>query len=228
MQIPGCISARVTGLVGDALIVEDHGVVSGAMQDFIRRRAPSLNTLVCATAPEALAALAAPGRQWVRIFLDLDVPGALGLSLVQAIKDHGYGAQCCVVSATDREDFVTQVHALGCLGYVVKATRYEEFEAAIDRVLSGERSFPLAVRRANLAPVRLTQRQAEFLGFVRDGRTSKEIAASCGVSEGTVNNIVAAASHALGASTRAAAVATAVSLGLLADQAFLRHHPARA
>jgi hypothetical protein len=47
----------------------------------------------------AIEKLDARDAAWFRIFLDLDVPGAYGLSLAKEVRQRGYADRCCVVSA---------------------------------------------------------------------------------------------------------------------------------
>ena len=75
----------------DVLLVEDQPVVSEATADKISRNARVGSIEVCCTAERALHALQWQPDRWGLIFLDLDVPGAVGLSLA-ALGLHGLTA----------------------------------------------------------------------------------------------------------------------------------------
>jgi DNA-binding NarL/FixJ family response regulator len=198
------------------LVVEDHPLVAEATGGLLSRHGDDLITVFCSTAAQTIAALDAPPAEWFRIFLDLDVPGAYGLTLAREVRERRLADRCCVVSAFDRRDYIEELRGWGFLGYIVKAVSVTEFTTAITRILEGSRCFPVATPRdRTTAPARLTRRQAEILERVQAGLSSKQIAAELNVAEGTVNNQVAAILQALEAVSRTQAVARAIELGLL-------------
>lgn len=201
--------------MNDVLIVEDHPFVAEATRVLISRTYPGLQIDVCSTASDATAALANPERRWHRVLLDLDVPGAHGLSLAREIKSQGMAQIACVVTANDRTDFVSQIKQMGFLGYIIKATPVDEFSAALEKIFRGERAFPSATQGPAKEVPRLTRRQAEILNLVRVGCSSKEIAGRLKLSPGTVNNHVTAVMHELNVSSRSHAVAKAIEIGIL-------------
>jgi len=185
------------------------------MKDFLLGWGDDLRPHVCGDAASTRSLLSDKRQEWFRIFLDLDVPGAYGLSLPKDVQRAGLHTSCCVVTAFDKPDLIAEVRSMGFLGYIVKASPYGEFVRAIGKVLAGERTFPeITGIKAHLA-ARLTKRQEQLLDCVRRGLSSKEIAARCFLSEGTVNNAINAAMKALGVTSRSHAVAKAIELGLL-------------
>ena len=197
------------------LIVEDHPFIAEMMRDFLLGWDRGMRAHVCSDAQTTLARIHDPGIYWDRIFLDIDVPGAYGLSLAKAIQVDGLQARCCVVTALDQPALIAEVQAMGFLGYIVKASAYSDFVKSVARVMANERSFPSTDRGHQHASFRLTRRQEQLLGCVRLGMSSKEIAAACFLSEGTVNNCITAATRALNAKSRSHAVSRAIELGLL-------------
>jgi len=197
------------------LIVEDHPLVAELMRDFLAGWSDQLRTEVCGDVGTTRAFLVRNRESLFRIFLDLDVPGAYGLSLAKEIREAGLHSKCCVVTALDRPELITEIKALGFLGYIVKACPYVLFVRSVHAVLSGEPTFPDSALPNGCTPVRLTKRQEQLLDQVRLGQSSKQIATSCFLSEGTVNNSINAALKALGVASRGQAVAKAIELGLL-------------
>jgi DNA-binding NarL/FixJ family response regulator len=194
------------------LVVEDHPLVAEAMRIALGRPSLSLRLTVASTADEAIAALTGQ-TQWFRVFLDLDIPGARGLSLAREVSRLGIQSTCCIVTASDKAELIQETQAHGFLGYIVKACPYDQFEQALTDILAGKVSFP---SKTSFAPaIRLTRRQVQLLQLVGEGHSSKEIARLLFLSEGTVSNGITAAMRALGAGTRAHAVAMASELGLL-------------
>lgn len=198
------------------LIVEDHPLVAEATATLVARYGDGVTTEFCSNAAQATGKLDARPSEWFRIFLDLDVPGAYGLSLAREVLDRGFAARCCVVSACERADYITEVKAWGFLGYIVKTMAVSDFTAALIRVLAGESSFSAMPLSRRAAAVRLTRRQTQLLELIQVGLSSKEIAVGLHIAEGTVNNQVAAILQLFEVGSRTHAVARAIELGLLA------------
>ncbi len=199
----------------DVLIVEDHPLVAEAMRSALTACDKRIVSHVCTNADSAMGRLTEHGRQWHRIFLDLDVPGAYGLSLAKQVHQLGLSKRCCIVTALAKPELIAQAKAMGFLGYVIKAIPYAEFAKALASVLAGETSYPQTTQRVGQSAVRLTRRQEQLLDGVRRGLSSKEIASECFLSEGTVHNKINAAMKALRVTTRSQAVARAIELGFL-------------
>jgi len=200
--------------VPEVLVVEDHPLVAEATAALLKRIEPSSEVVNCASAVDALRLLDNSGGRWSRIFLDLSVPGAYGLSLAMDVQARGLAAICCVVSAFDRSDFIAEVRRLGFLGYIVKAASVAELTVALSTAMSGQQTYPTP-RATGASNPRLTRRQTEILELVRAGLPSKRIARRLGLVEGTVNNQVAAILQVLHAESRTHAVARAIELGVL-------------
>ena len=203
--------------MNDVLIVEDHPFVAEATKELLSRAYPLMNMWICSDAQSAVNAMADQTKSWHRILLDLDVPGAHGLSLVMEARRLGFESITCVVTAMDRREYEKQIEAMGYLGYIFKATPVDGFTKALDRIFKGERVFPPPINghREIVEAIRLTRRQAEVLNLVRTGLSSKQIATVLGLSEGTVNNHINAMLTALEVGTRSHAVTKAIELGLL-------------
>lgn len=200
----------------DVLIIEDHPLCVDGTRDIISRHYPLLNVTVRDSAQTALEALSDPTKEWHRILLDLGVPGACGLSLVQSIYQQGLGPITCIVTGYDRDDkdeIVAQVRSMGFLGYIPKASLKDQLATALMQVFAGERFFPPS--KPGVQARRLTKRQLEILPYVRDGFLSKEIAPKLGLKIGTVDNHIDNAMGELGAHSRSHLVVIAIRLGLL-------------
>ena len=117
------------------LIVEDHPLVGEAMRDVLARSADDLDPHLCPDAATAIAHLLDSQKTWFRIFLDLDVPGANGLSLAKQICELKLQSRCCIVSGLDRPHLIDEVRRLGFLGYIVKAIPLTDFARALGRAL---------------------------------------------------------------------------------------------
>lgn len=105
------------------LVVEDHPLVAEATSDLLARSFDDVDVVTAGTAWDATARLDDADAAWFRIFLDLAVPGAYGLSLAKHVRDRSLASICCVVSGYNREDYVDELRAWGFLVYVAKSNR---------------------------------------------------------------------------------------------------------
>lgn len=201
------------------LIIEDHPLVAEATGNLLAGFDADIVPVLCADAKQAICKLNEAPQAWFRIFLDLEVPGAFGLSLARDVQRRGLADRCCVVSASESHDYIEEVERSGFLGYIIKATPIDDLHVAVRDVLEGRRAFPTMQSAARQSAVRLTRRQVQLLDHIRMGLSSKEIAVELHIAEGTVNNHVAGILQVLNAGSRAQAVANALELGLLKPRA---------
>jgi DNA-binding NarL/FixJ family response regulator len=192
------------------LIVDDHPMVAASMCALLDRLRPGVQTTIHNHGEAALAALRARA-DWFRVFLDVDVPGAHGLSLARQFAASPVGPRCVLVTAADKPQWQAEAASMGLLGYIVKSAPIERFVADLGAVLDGVAVFPSGATATSA--VHLTPRQLQVLQLLLRGLTSKQIAAELDLTTGTVHNHVAALSGALGARNRAQLVATAIELG---------------
>ena len=197
------------------LIVEDHPLVSDATRDLLLCDGGVREVEIAATAAEALAQVSRVEPPWDLILLDLDVPGAVGLSLARELAQRGLAGRTCIVTALSRLGYVEEAKRLGFLGFIAKASPLKTFGDELRRVLQGIQTFPDGERLRQRATPRLTRQQQRVLDLLSQGLSSKQMARALDISEGTVNNHVNAMLRALGASSRLQAFSKAVQLGLI-------------
>lgn len=195
------------------LIIEDHPLVAEATRGLLVNMDNALKITICNTAQTGLAAFH-QSSHWFRIFLDIDIPGAHGLSLARQLAQLGAASKCTVITAFDNPQWRAEAIAMGMLGYILKATRVEDFVFSLEEVLKGRTAFPASVPDEKTA-VRLTRRQQDVLCLLHRGHTSKSIALQLGLTTGTVDNHVFAFVNALGAKSRAQAIARGIELGYI-------------
>ncbi|KTT03111.1 hypothetical protein SB14R_18150 [Pseudomonas oryzihabitans] len=198
------------------LLVDDHPLVADATRTLLLKMDSSLDVFICDSASSAIETFRSQ-QEWYRILLDINVPHACGLSLVRTFYRFGVAGKCAVVTATHNQGWSQQVQAMGLLGYVVKAANLEDFTEAMQRILQGERTFPISDELPPCDVVRLTRRQQEILQLLHRGLASKEVAMELGLSLGTVNNHVTGLMRVLGVTNRTHAVSRAMDLGYLHD-----------
>jgi DNA-binding NarL/FixJ family response regulator len=135
------------------------------------------------------------------ILMDLDLPGTSGLEAIRRIAKASPESAVLVLSMLDDDDSVLAAMRAGARGYVLKGAGQEELLAAIRAVAAGGAVFGAAVAGRMLATLdrpspatsqfpELTDREAEVLSLMAEGRDNRSIAAELGVSAKTVANHV--------------------------------------
>jgi DNA-binding NarL/FixJ family response regulator len=200
----------------DVLFVEDQPIVWEATARILTRSPQVGQLVVFNTAEKALTALRAEPDRWGLILLDLDVPGAVGLSLAMEIQAMGLASITCILTGSSRHDYMQQILALGFQGYILKGSEIAELEANLNKVIGGQRAFSThEAAAATTDAARLTRRQGQVVLLISQGMTDKEIGRVLKLAPVTVNHFVRAASVALNARSRSQLVSRAVELGLL-------------
>ena len=130
------------------------------------------------------------------VLMDLNLPGTPGLEATRRIVAGLSSSSVLVLTMVDDEDSVTAALQVGARGYVLKGAGQEEVLAAIRTVAAGGAVFGPGVASRILAGRRvqsgwnLTDREAEVLALIADGRSNPEIARQLEVSLKTVQNHV--------------------------------------
>jgi DNA-binding NarL/FixJ family response regulator len=206
------------GKTKQILIIENHPIVAEATKLCLSRIDPTLVTTVCGSAEAALVAFHAKGS-WFRIFLDPQVQGSYGLSLLRQFARLGVAEKCVVMAGTDNLQWKAEAAAMGILGYLNKASPLEDFTTSIEAVIQGRRVFSTdTLSHEEAVPVRLTRRQQDVLYLLHRGYSSKRIAGQLSLSTGTVDNHVTAILRAFNVTNRTHAIARAIALGFVSLQ----------
>ena len=136
------------------------------------------------------------------VLMDLDLPGITGLEAIRRIAKVSPESVVLVLSMLDDDESVLAAMRAGARGYVLKGAGQEELLAAIRAVAAGGAVFGAAVAGRMLAALdrppgpaapefpELTEREAEVLALMAEGRDNRSIAAELGVSAKTVANHV--------------------------------------
>jgi DNA-binding NarL/FixJ family response regulator len=133
------------------------------------------------------------------VVMDLRMPGVSGLEATRRLTARTPAARVLVLSVSNDEEDVTDAVLAGACGYVLKESPVEEVAAGIRAAAAGEAHISAAItlpllRRlresagppADLASVRLSDREREVLDLLARGKEDDEIAAALGISPGSV------------------------------------------
>ncbi len=156
--------------------------------------------------------------------VDYQMPGLDGIGVVHALKRDGLATRVLLVSAVSDGAVVFQALEEGAAGYISKEASRAEIIEGVIRVSRGETVLPpglatgvaeqIRLRAQTSAPA-LTPRELEVLRGFAQGKSIPELAEQMFVAPSTVKTHTQRLYEKLGVSDRAAAVASAMRLGLL-------------
>ena len=218
------------------LAVDDHPLIRDALSQVLKLLDPDMHLLSAASAQETLiTATTHPDLNLV--LLDLSLPDANGFEVLHQLREEHPGIPVVVLSATD--DAATVMRALddGAMGFIPKTSSNDVLLSALRLVLAGGVYLPAEVLRHSAAthphaesnaqatpasPQReltcrdlgLTDRQAEVLALVVQGKPNKLICRNLNLAEGTVKIHISSILRALNVTNRTEAVVAVGKLGL--------------
>ncbi len=175
----------------------------------------------------ALVGEAADGAEAVRLFgtlrpdlviMDLVMPRLNGVAATAEIRKAEPDAKILILTSFGTSDEILRALDAGAVGAIVKDSAKGELIDAIRAVARGQPTLSPALRRQMAgAPSRpvISDRQRDILQYISKGLNNGEIADILGVGRDCVKSHLRAAFERLGVTTRAEAVATAISFDLI-------------
>jgi DNA-binding NarL/FixJ family response regulator len=185
------------------LVVDDHPVFREGLAASLSALPEIEVVAVAADGPEAVAAASAGGIDVV--LMDLNLPTMSGVDATAATCALPNPPAVLVVTMVDDDDTVLAAMRAGARGYVLKGSSGEEIAAAVTTVASGGAVFGpgvaswlLAAAAAGSRPspdrpsafAGLTEREADVLALIGEGRSNQQIARELGLTVKTVQNYV--------------------------------------
>lgn len=182
-------------MMAQIAIVDDHPIFLDGMAQFLSSHGHDV--IFCArSVGEAISRL--QEDQPDLLILDVSMKEGGGLAILSAIRDSGSTVPVIFMTVHIRPDQTLEAIKLGVDGVVLKDSDPNELLACITQVLNGNKSISPSVMEQALvhsisAPANdgnalssLTDRELEIAGLIRAGLRNREIAARCGLTEGTV------------------------------------------
>lgn len=198
------------------LSVEDHPVFRAGLAAVIGSE-PDM--VLVGQASNAADALAEFRRHRPQITLmDIRLPGNNGTDALIAIRKEAPDASIIILTSSQGDAEFQRAMRAGASGYILKTTPPEEIVAVIRSVHAGSKYIgpELMVNFAKrFGEERLTARELEVLGLIRDGHRNKQIADILSISETTVNFHIKNLVDKLGANDKTHALTIALRRGLL-------------
>jgi DNA-binding NarL/FixJ family response regulator len=198
------------------LVADDHELFRSGLRQLLLDNLEDVEVTEAKTLDEAIELLTTNGAGDL-VLVDLRMPGMSGAEALAALRDGFPDSKVAVVSGLEDRGEILAALAAGVHGYIPKSLSGSEIAEAIKGILDGKIFVPSAIgKREPGATVdasssqgsdKLTTRQKEVLGELLKGRSSKEIARTLDIAEGTVKIHLAAIYRAIGVRTRAEAIA---------------------
>ena len=199
------------------LLVDDHRIVREGLAHVIDRQPDMRVTATAATSDEAVE-LYRKHRPDLTI-MDLQLRGSSGVTAIKTIRAEDPAARIVVLTMMRGEEDIHRALAAGALTYLLKDTAIEDLTRVIRDVHAGKSPRISPEVKAQMAAraerPSLTSRETEVLELVRRGLRNREIGASLGISEETVQSHVRSILSKLDVPDRTAAVDVALRRGIL-------------
>ncbi|HET6910965.1 MAG TPA: response regulator transcription factor [Mycobacteriales bacterium] len=207
------------------LLADDHPLYRSGLRVLLDTQPDTEVVGEAATGEEALA-LAAHVVPDV-IVMDLSMPGAGGLTAIQAITDRQPGAKVLALTMLDDGASVTAAIRAGARGYLVKGAAGDEALHAIRAVAAGQHVFDarvahelLSAAQSNSAHIaddvfpELTERERDILRLLAKGQPNATIARQLHLTEKTVRNYATTIFRKLDVTSRVEAAIKARDAGI--------------
>jgi two-component system, NarL family, response regulator DesR len=151
--------------------------------------------------------------------LDIEMPGADGLTAAAALGRECPGIKIIILTTFGRPGYLRRAMESGASGFIVKDSPADKLVRTIRDVLAGQRVIDPDLAAAALAEGAspLTPRERDVLAAAarEEGATLAQIAAALYLSEGTVRNYLSSCIQKTGARNRAEAIRIARVRGWL-------------
>jgi len=177
------------------LLVDDHPAVQRGLRELLLDEFKDLDISPAASEEAALECLAQ--GHWELAIIDVDLPGAGGLKLVQTLKQRRPQLQVLIYTMHSERQMGLQAFQHGADGFVSKDSSSELLCHAIKRLLAGRKyvSVDLAEQLASAADQsvesarheKFSQREQEIFQLLLSGKTPSEMATELGLSIKTVS-----------------------------------------
>jgi DNA-binding NarL/FixJ family response regulator len=150
--------------------------------------------------------------------MDLQLPIMSGLDAIRAIRAENDQARVIVLTVYDGDEDIHRALRAGATTYLLKNTLSDDLVRVVREVSAGGSPVPadVATRLADHTKnASLTSREVEVIELIADGKRNKEIAASLGIKNDTVEAHLRNIYWKLRVNDRTAAVTVALRRGFI-------------
>jgi two-component system, NarL family, response regulator DesR len=196
------------------VIAEDQTMVLGALAALLEIERDIEVVGRAATGDDALEIVAIERPDI--LLTDIEMPGLSGIELAERVATRFPSTRVLILTTFSRAGYLRRALDAGAYGYLLKDSKSEELANAVRRVHAGLRAVaPELTRDAWSERDPLSARERQVLRLASGGANGNDIAATLGLSEGTVRNYLSDAIAKLGAKNRVEAARIAGDKGWL-------------
>ncbi len=179
-------------------LLDDHEVVRRGLADLLGQSG-DIEVVGESGSAEAAPALIAELKPDVAI-LDARLPDGSGIDVCREIRSADPGVRGLILTSYEDDEALFAAIMAGASGYLLKQIRGTDLVDAVRRVAAGQSLLDPALTAKVLDRIRhpqvpdalaaLTDQERRILGYVADGLTNRQIAATMFLAEKTVKNYV--------------------------------------
>lgn len=137
--------------------------------------------------------------------MDIEMPLKTGLDAAEELKDEP--CKIIILTTFARPGYFERARNAGVSGYLLKDSPSEELARSIRTIMDGRRIYaPELVDMALTEANPLTEREREVMELIAEGKTTKEIAGTLYITNGTVRNYISVILDKLEVSNRIEAI----------------------
>lgn len=199
------------------LLVDDHRIVREGLAHVIDRE-PDMRVVATAAGEDEAVEMYRRHRPDLTI-MDLQLRGGSGVAAIRTIRSQDPAARIVVLTMMRGDEDIHRALEAGALTYLLKDTAIEDLTRVIREAHAGKAPRISPELRAQIVAraerPSLTGREVQVLELVRRGLRNREVGASLGISEETVQSHVRSILSKLDVPDRTAAVDVALRRGIL-------------
>jgi two-component system NarL family response regulator len=198
------------------MCVEDHRIVREGIALIINQE-PDMEVVGSYASAEEAVSLYRACHPDVTL-MDLRLGKMSGVDAIKAIRKEHPNARIVVLTMYEGDEDIYRAHQAGATTYLLKDTLSSDLIRVVRQVHAGERPVTPVVEarlKERASAPTLTAREIEVLQLISEGLRNKEVGASLGITEGTVQIHVKNIFGKLNVNDRTAAVQIAVRRGLV-------------
>ena len=201
------------------LLADDHRMILDMFSMFLTSTAGM--EVTTASSFDDAAALLQDNGPFDVVLLDLNMPGMNGIAGLKRALRLNEGRPVAIITSNPSARMLQEIMGNGSAGVILKTTPARSLCNAIRFIHAGERYLPMDLMAAPSEPNpvlrngQLSDKEADVLGQLAEGKPNKEIAKALDLAEPTVKMHVTAICRKIGAQNRTQAVVMARDLGLI-------------
>ena len=207
---------KITASTIKLLVADDHFVVREGLRSIFRRE---MDFEMVGEAANGIKAVEAYERLRPDVtIMDLRMPLRTGVEATRIIKEKYPEARILMLSSFEGDEDIHASLKAGAMGYLLKHSSCDQIVPAIRALMTGQKWIPQAVAAhlsARKQAESLTTREREIMRLLATGLANKQIAATFGLTEGTVKCHVKNILAKLQVPDRTAAVTVALRRGII-------------